>query len=158
MSKPLTPKQEKYVEFRLKGLDSREACELAGYNWPDRVQWDLKHNPYVQKALYERQIALLTDGLLTKSFYQLNEILKEDSQAPTGIKLKAAQFVVSKAMELQAMNTAKDITEKNPLDMSQAELEIFIMRGRVVMQKETKKHDAMKSLGVIEDDIIENED
>lgn len=86
--------------------------------------------------------------LLPKALRVFKQVLDPDNLngVSDGIRVKAAQFVTEKALELQAMQSAQDVANKNPLDMSEAELELFIMRGRVVLKRET----AARELGIID--------
>lgn len=99
-------------------------------------------------------MAALTSELLPKSLRRIDEILDDLSPAPAGIKLKAAQYVIDKAMELQAMATAQDVASKNPLEMTTMELEMFVMRGRAVVTREK----ANQELGIIDATPLDREE
>lgn len=146
MTDKLTVKQKRFVENVAQGMSPAKAAELAGYSDPHHDCYRLKHNEGVKKALYNALMGALTHDLLPKSLARIGEILDDLSPAPSGIKLKAATWVADKAIELQNMANAADIANKNPLDLTTAELEIFVMRGRVVMKKEQAKRD----LGIID--------
>lgn len=146
MTDKLTAKQKKFVANVTHGMSATKAAELAGYSDPSHDCYRLRQTPSVQKALYNAQISALTQELLPKSFQRLSELLDDLSPAPSGIKLKAATYVIDKAIELQNMANAADIAQKNPLDLTTAELEIFVMRGRMVLKKERAKAE----LGIID--------
>lgn len=147
MSKELTAKQHKFVVLVADGMSPNKAAALAGYSDPNHEGYRLRQLPGVQKALYERQMAALVSELLPKSLRRLDDILDDMSAAPSGIKLKAAQYVIDKTEALQNMANLKDLSDKSPLDMSEAELEIFVMRGRIVMKRET----ARRELGITDE-------
>lgn len=146
MTDKLTVKQAKFVKYVSDGMSGANAARLAGYSDPDHAAWELKANPGVQKALYLKQMGALTQELLPRSLARLADILDDLSPAPSGIKLKAATYIIDKAIDLQNMANAADIANKNPLDMTTMELEMFVMRGRVVLKKEQ----AMRDLGIID--------
>lgn len=148
MAKELTEKQELFIDGIIGGMTPAIAAKNAGYAHPSQDAYRLKLIPHVQKALFSRQMAALTLELVPKSLRRLDDILDDLSPAPAGIKLKAAQYVIDKATELQAMANAQDVANKNPLEMTSAELEIFVMRGRAIVSREKAKHD----LGIIEHD------
>ena len=142
----LTKKQQKFVEGIVGGCNLTRAAELAGYDTPCSAGWRLSRVPHIQEAIQEATFSTFTGELLSKSLRRLDEILDDLSAAPAGIKLKAAQYVIDKSVELYKMTSLADVSSKNPLDMSEAELEVFIMRGRVVLQQETAK----RELGIID--------
>lgn len=146
MADKLREKQRNFVQNIADGMSPAVAARAAGYAFPDQDAYRLKQLPHVQKAIYNAQISALTSELLPKSFRRISEILDDLSTAPSGIKLKAATWVADKAIELQNMANAADIAQKNPLDLTTAELEIFVMRGRMVLKKERAKAE----LGIID--------
>lgn len=150
MSKEFTEMQLVYIKNVIEGMSHSNAAEIAGYSCPDQAAQLLKRNEKVQKAIYIGCMAALTDELLPKSLRRLDDILDDLSAAPSGVKLKAAQYVIDKAQALQEMANARDIADKNPLDMSQAELEFFIARGRIVLNGESRRRNVLEELGVID--------
>lgn len=146
MARELTEKQDKWIDLVIQGVNTSRAAEICGYAFPEKAGYDLKTNPAVQKELISRQLSALSSEILPKSLRRLDEILDDTSAAPAGIKLKAAQYVIDKVTELQNMASAADIANKNPLEMTAAELEVFVMRGRVVLSREK----ALQDLGIVE--------
>lgn len=155
MGKVLTDKEAAYVRFRAEGFPAFRCAELAGYEAPDHTYCRLERRESIKKAIFAACMKRIGQELLPKALKTFDSILAPESAAPTGIKLKAAQYVTDKAIELQAMASARDIADKNPLEMSQAELEVFIMRGRVVLTREKAKREALASLGVLEGEAHE---
>lgn len=153
MRDKLTDKQTKFVKLITEGYSPTDSAALAGYKFPAVDASRLKNYPHVQKALYNAAMAALTENLLPKSLRRLDDILGDDSAAPSGVKLKAAQYVIDKAQALQDMANSRDILDKSPLDMTAAELEIFVARGRVVLMRESKRREAVSQLGIIDAEI-----
>lgn len=153
MAKELTQKEKDYVRYRAEGFPKSRCAELAGYSTPTVSYAALERRESIKTAIYSASMDMIGKELLPKAIRVFGEILDEDSTASDGIKLKAAAFVTDKAIELQNMASAGDIANKNPLDMTAAELEIFVMRGRIVLGRERAKID----LGIIDHDA-ENEE
>lgn len=154
MTEKLTEKQKKFVSLVVEGLTPTKAAKLAGYTFAKQSAQALRHNEHVQKEIFNGQMAALTLELLPKSFRRIDEILDDLSPAPAGIKLKAAQYVIDKAMELQAMVTAQDVANKNPLEMTGVELEMFVMRGRAIVSREK----ANAELGIIDQEPLDRDE
>lgn len=146
MAREMTEKQELFIKGIVDGMTPSVAARNAGYAFPDQDAQRLKNLPHIQKELFSRQMSALCSEILPKSLRRIDEILDDTSAAPAGIKLKAAQYVIDKVTELQNMASAADIANKNPLEMTAAELEVFVMRGRIVMKREQARQD----LGIIE--------
>ena len=148
MSEKLSEKQERFIENIVQGMSRIHAAKNAGYLFPSQDAYRLMATPKIHKAVFERQMAAVTSELLPKSLRRIDEILDDTSPAPAGIKLKAAMFIVDKAAELQAMANMQDVANKNPLEMSTMELEMFVMRGRAIVSREKVNQE----LGIIEHD------
>lgn len=150
-SMKLNEKQQEFVNHIIDGLNQTKAAELCGYRHPTIKGSQLMALPHIKNAVMEGVLSALSTNLLPKSLRRLDDILDDMSAAPSAVKLKAAQFVIDKALELRAMQSAQDIANKDPMKMTEAELEIFIMRGTIVMKREK----ALKDLGIIDADAIE---
>lgn len=150
MARVLTEKEKKYVRCRADGLGKVDSARLAGYSVPEVQFAALERRESIKKAILSASLDKIGKELLPMALNTFKEILGPDSAAPSGVKVKAASYITDKAIELQNMANAKDISEKNPLDMTQAELEVFIMRGRFVLKEETNRQKVLEDLGVID--------
>lgn len=149
MAKELTLKEQKYVRYRADGLSKTDCAKLAGYSFPDIAFAALERRESIKKAIFAASMDKIGKELLPQALRVFSDILAPESAAPSGVKLKAAAYVTDKALELQQMASARDIADKNPLDMTSAELELFVMRGRMVLKRESVKAE----LGIIDADI-----
>lgn len=150
----LNHRQKIFVKHVAAGISQTRAAELAGYAGPGNRASNLMADPEIIRAIYEQSARKFSGDLLPKAIRRLEDILSDTSAAPAETKRKTAEFVIRHAKELQEMASAKDIADKNPLDMSSAELEIFIARGRIVLNREQAKRD----LGIIDGTAEEVED
>ena len=143
----LTTKQKKFVKHVSEGISQTRAAELAGYTGGfGKIACQLMQNPAIISAVHAETSKKFVGDLLPKALRRLDDILSDTSAAPAETKRKTAEFVVRHAKELQEMADARDVASKNPLDMTAAELELFVIRGRVVLKCEQAKRD----LGVID--------
>lgn len=132
--------RQKFVRLMIQGYGQTEAAKLAGYAHPGRSGHALMTQETVKKAIFDGQIRRLSAEILPKALKVIEGII-DDDECNRALRFKAAAYVTDKALELQAMATARDIAEKSPLEMTAAELEIFVMRGRVIVEKEKAKED-----------------
>lgn len=146
MARELTEKEQKYVRARADGYPKSRCAEIAGYSTPHVAYAALERRESIKKAIMAAGISKIGAELLPKALKVFSDILDPASAAPSGVRVKAARFVTEKALELQAMQSAQDVANKSPLDMTEAELELFIMRGRVVLKRES----AARELGIID--------
>lgn len=143
----LTKKQRQFVGHVVAGVNQTKAAELAGYgDRCDSAAWRLMRHPGIIAAIHAETSKKFVGDLLPKAMRRLEDILSDTSAAPAETKRKTAEFVVRHAKELQEMADARDVASKNPLDMTAAELELFVIRGRVVLKREQAK----RELGVID--------
>lgn len=146
MGKQLTQKEERYVRLRVEGYAKSNCAALAGYAFPEVEYVALERRQSIQKAIQALSLRKIGAELLPKALSVIGQMLEPNADIPAGVRLKAATYIVDKAVELREMDSVKDVADKNPLDMTTTELEVFIMRGRKVVQREAVKQE----LGIID--------
>jgi hypothetical protein len=149
MAKGFTDREQDYIRLRAEGYPKSKCAELAGYSFPKVSYVTLEKRESVKKAIIQACTDKIGKELLPKAIRVFHDLLDPDSAAPSAVRLKAAAYVTDKALELQQMASARDVADKNPLDMTSTELELFIMRGRMVVKRESAKAD----LGIIDVDM-----
>lgn len=149
MSDSLKGRKEVFARLLAEGHAKRHAAKLAGYQFPDTEATRLCADSRVQKRVTQLIMSSLVNECLPKAQKAIYKLIN-DPDTNSAIKLKASQYVIDKAIDLQNMISLQDITNKNPLDMSQVELEIYTQRARIVINKEESKRKAMIDMGIIE--------
>lgn len=149
MTKKLGGKKERFARYLARGHNQTDSARLAGYSDYKSEGHRLLKESDVQKRVTQLTMARLINESLPAATKAINELITSPD-TNDAIKLKASQYVVDKALDLQNMASLADINDKNPLDMTQAELEIFIARGRIVLTNEQAKRQAAIDMGIIE--------
>lgn len=73
----------------------------------------------------------------------------DDPDMNAKLKVDVAKYVIDKAEAISKMTSLDDLLEKNPMDMSEAELQLFVMKGRVIL-RQAHEEQGLKDLGIIE--------
>lgn len=148
MAENLTEKQADFVRHIISGSLPINACKLAGYAGAETQAYNLIRLPHVQNAIVKgMQTKLLGQGV-PLALRVLFDVL-DDPEMNAKLKVDVAKYIIDKAEAISKMNSLDDLIDKNPMEMTEAELQLFVMKGRVILRN-AQEEAKLKDLGIIE--------
>lgn len=125
----LTEKQAKFVKLVTEGVPRGRAAELAGYSAPDQDAWRLVRTPSVIAALHEERERIIKTEVGSLGLARLIEGLQPGAMARKD-QLGYIRTALQMAGHLEKASENKDLSKKDPHQMSAEELRQFIDMGR----------------------------
>ena len=116
----LTPQEAQFIGHLAATGDATYAAKMARYSQPAVQGWQKAHNPAIAEHVRKAQVARLTNDLLPKSLDLLDVFLTDEKRADR-VRLAAAQTVLK-----YTLGASEDGTEKDPAEMSAAEIQARI--------------------------------
>lgn len=130
----LTEIQSAFVSYLvLEGCNPTEAARRAGYSHPKSRSWELLRKPHIIAAIREEQTRILDGDLANIAMNTLRNVM-ENENSPASSRVAASRAVLEASGYFRRSDNIS-LEEKDPLEMTTQELEVFIAKAKAKIEK-----------------------